>query len=183
MRQDMNFFSAFTKKKNNDKTVLILAAVIALVVLFIVSTTSYSLIATFINNREAKEYIAKLDKLQTQVTESNLVNTEIDSLTKYNSLLSDLNDVIESRKVVNTALLDNISSTLPSDFNISSIAIDNSTIKITAIANSKTSVAEFQHNLKKSCNRIKDVEINSITWDQSKSKWNVSATCELKEDK
>lgn len=184
MRQDMNFFSAFTKKKNNDKTVLILAAVIALVVLLIVGTTSYNLIATFINKREAREYITKLDNLQAQVTESNLVNTEIDALTKYNTLLTDLNDVVESREVVNTALLDNISSTLPSDFNILSIDIDNSTINISATAKSKISVAEFQHNLKSGgFERIKDVEINSISWNPTANCWNISAKCKLKEDK
>ena len=184
MRQDMNFFSAFTKKKSNDKTILVLMAFIAAIALFILITCSYSLIATFINHKQAEEYIAKLDSLQAQVTESNLVNTEIDGLTKYNTLLSDLGDVAKSREVVNTALLDNISSALPSDFNVGSLEVNNNNIKITAIANNKTSVAEFQHNLKNSeSERLQDVQINSITWDQSKNKWNVAITCTLKEDK
>lgn len=184
MRQDMNFFSAFTKKKSNDKTIIVLMAFIAAVALFILITCCYSLIATFVNHRQAEKYIAKLDSLQAQVTESNLVNTEIDGLTKYNTLLTDLNDIVKSREVVDVELLDNISSALPSDFNLGSLEVDNKNIKMSATAKNKTSIAEFQHNLKNSkSDRIQDVQINSITWDQGKNKWNVAITCTLKEDK
>lgn len=184
MRQDMNFFSAFTKKKSNDKTVYALIAVIAAVALFILISCSRYLIGTFINHREAQEYLGKLEKLDSQVTESNLVNTEIDGLTQYNTLLTDLNNVVESRSVVNTALLDNLGSTLPTDFNIGSLDIDNNTMKITASASNKITAAEFQHNLKSGgFERIKDVQINSITWNDAKNNWDVTATCTLKEDK
>ena len=170
--------------KSNDKTILVLMAFIAAIALFILITCSYSLIATFINHKQAEEYVAKLDSLQAQVTESNLVNTEIDGLTKYNTLLTDLNDIVKSREVVDVELLDNISRSLPSDFNLGSLEVDNKNIKMSATAKNKTSIAEFQHNLKNSkSDRIQDVQINSITWDQGKNKWNVAITCTLKEDK
>lgn len=165
MRQDMNFFIEFNgKKKRSDSSTIILGAFVGVILIFIVGTLLYNTSMIIYNNKKAEQYrdMLKTPEMVAKIKESNEVNDKIDALTQYDRGITEIIDAVESREVVDSTLLNQLSSTIPSEVSFNNINISSSEITISATSTSRTAIAEIQHNLKELKN-VYDVKVGSIS--------------------
>ena len=149
--QDMNFFIQFnSKKKNSDLSTIILSIFVTIIVGFIIITCAYNNIATYINNKEADEFKAKVEEPATQkkIKESEQVNNKINMLSKYDKDITEITNAIKTRDIVNIELLNKVSSTLPSEITVVSTQINESSVQLQGVSKNRVAVAELEHNLR-----------------------------------
>ena len=152
MSKDMNFFSQFKgKKKGNNGLNIYVYLVCGIVSAFIVITLVWNLVSVFLTNSEIKDYQAKLDapEVQEKLQESDKVNQQIDSLTKYDTTITAINNAVQTHDVVTTKLLNQISSTRPSDVYLIKVDISNTNINIQGKSKNRVAIAEFEHYISK----------------------------------
>ena len=149
--QDMNFFIQFnSKKKNSDLSTIILSIFVTIIVGFIIITCAYNNISTYINNKEADEFKAKVEEPATQkkIKESEQVNNKINMLNKYDKDITEITNAIKTRDIVNIDLLNKVSSTLPSDITVVATQINESSVQLQGVSKNRVAVAELEHNLR-----------------------------------
>jgi len=152
MRKDMNFFSQFEGKRNgkssSDIYVYLACGIVSAI---IIGTVLWNSILIFITNRSIKDYEAKLNttEVQDKIQESDKANSQIDSLTKYDSVISIIYNGVETHNVVTTKLLNQISSTLPTEVYLIKVDINNNEINLQGKSKNKVAIAEFEQNLTK----------------------------------
>lgn len=149
--QDMNFFIQFnSKKKNSDLSTIILSIFVTIIVGFIIITCAYNNIATYINNKEADDFKAKVEEPATQkkIKESEQVNNKINMLNKYDKDITEITNAIKTRDIVNIDLLNKVSSTLPSDITVVATQINESSVQLQGVSKNRVAVSELEHNLR-----------------------------------
>lgn len=165
MKRDINFFSTYQSKNEQKKSQNRYGYLLG-------GTTLLMIVGTFvtqsIQGSQLKSKINKLNEelnspaIQEQIVESDRVYGILEVLNQYDQELSILVKNITSRDLITTQLLNQISSTIPSDVTFSSLSINDTTITMQANSESRTAIAEVQHNLKQ-LPFIADVYIGSIS--------------------
>lgn len=167
MQRDINFFSTYQSKRQDKKSQklygYILGGTIGLFIIgtFIVTTVqSYQLNQTI--NGLNEELVSPA--IVEQIAESDRVYQTLEILNQYETEITTLVDNINSRDFVTTTLLNQISSTIPTEVTFSSLSLTSTTITMQATSETRTAIAEVQYNLKQ-LSFISDVYIGSISSD------------------
>jgi type IV pilus assembly protein PilN len=180
MKTDMNFFSASQgiKKDAEDKKIYIysLASFLAVV---IIGTLAWNSSNLYLTGKEIEDYNAKLQatELQQKLKEFKDTTNKTDSLNKYEGELKVIAEAVDSKDVVTTKLLNELSSTLPTEVSFDSISITNKVITMQAKSSNRTAIGEIEHNLKK-LDFIQDVYVGGIAGD---TEYTFDLKCTLKD--
>lgn len=181
LNRDINFFSTYVgqKKEKKNQNIYIYTITTFLTVL-ILGTLAWNTVNLFIVNDQIKVIDAKLNDptIQSQIKESEVVNSKLNILESYNKDLTKVVTAIDNRSLINNTILDKISSVLPSDVTFKNINITNGNVSISAASKTRTAIAEVQHNLK-SLDIIGDVTIGSISGDGSSGEYTFDLKCVL----
>jgi len=180
MNRDMNFFSQSQgiKKEAKDKRIYIysLAGFVAVV---IIGTLAWNSINLYLTGKEIDDYNNKLQAtdVQQKLTEFKDTTNKTSILNKYEQDLQIIAKAVDSKDVVTTKLLNELSSTLPTEVSFNSISISNKEITMQAKSSNRTSIGEIEHNLKKLA-FIQDVYIGGISGD---TEYTFDLKCTLKD--
>lgn len=162
--KDLNFFGPYQgQKKEKINTQMYIYGAIAIVGVLIVSTLIFNNVKIYILDKSIKDYTLKLEakEIQANLKEAEDINNEISLLKEYDSALVDISTSVKDRDIVSYELLNNISSTLPSEVSFKTLDIKENNISIQGVATNRISVAELKHNLSQLPN-MQDVYVNSI---------------------
>lgn len=149
--KDFNFFSSYNKKsdkKGMDKSI-VLYGILTLIVMGIIIYGLFNFISIINLKREVAAISSEL--------ETNLKNPKIKEILDKEQKIKDikvdmdkinaLDKYIQERDVVNEHLLEDIKNNIPSLLFISSMTINQDSIKIEGKSKDKESIAQFEHNL------------------------------------
>ena len=169
--RDFNFFSPYieTKKASNKK--YLYAGVIAISVTLVVA--GFTGITFYKANHLKKEIVGLKAYLNSkEVIEKRKAVEEkkrkIKVMNKYYTIVEEINVNLDNADVISSNLMENISSTVPTNIAIRSMSLTSEDIQIQGISNSRVSVAEFEHNLKL-LDRLKKVYVSTINKESEES--------------
>lgn len=174
--RDLNFFEDYIKKDQFkiDKKIICFALSIFLVLFFCTySLYNHILIkqeTSVVNNlksvAENPELLSKIDKIQERKIE---VSKFKDSVGR----IRELDQIIESKDIINELLLDSIISIMPGDLFLTSIGINNDDIQLVGIAGGKRSIAEFEKGLEMLEN-VEEIFVSNISLQEDYYNFNVN---------
>ncbi|OPJ56335.1 PilN domain-containing protein [Alkalithermobacter paradoxus] len=164
---DFNFFSPYIKpkKESRKKSIYINLSIIVLIMCI-------SILYGYLYMTEIK-LIDKIHRAEKHIQEKEQLYQEmrveekkdrLQFLNDYYDIILRVNENIEKLDIVNTDLMENISSSIPKDIVLESLNIDENGISIQGNAMVRTSIAELEYNLKK-IDQINYVHIISIAED------------------
>ncbi|MDD3049352.1 MAG: PilN domain-containing protein [Bacilli bacterium] len=162
--KDLNFFEPYQgKKKEKINTRIYIYGTIAIVGLLIVGTLAFNTVKIFMLNNSIDDYNKKLSdsKIEEQLKEAEDINKQITVLKEYDTALTDVAICVKDRDNVSDTLLNNISSTVPSEASFKNLDIVDNTVIIKGVSTNRTAVAELKHNLSE-LSSMQDVYVNSI---------------------
>lgn len=183
--RDINFFKPYLGK-NKEKINLkkYIYGTSAIVVIAIVGTLGYNTFKLFSLNNSINDYNEKLSdpKMAQQLKDADDINKQITILKEYDTALTDVAVSVKSRDNVSAALLNDISSTVPSEVSFQSLNISDNTILIKGVSTDRTAIAELKHNLNALSN-MHDVYVNSIsrTNSSTETEYSFDIKCVLKD--
>lgn len=181
INRDINFFNVYEGQKREEKNNSIyVKSIVGVLTLIIVGTLSMNTVSTLILKEDIKTIEEKLNDpaIVSQVNESEVVNSKLSILEKYNSGLVSISSAVKSRDLINNTILDKISSVLPSDVTFKNISIVSGNVSISASSKTRTAIAEVQHNLK-ALDIIGDVVIGGISGDGTTGEHTFDLRCVL----
>lgn len=174
--RDLNFFENYIEKDQFkiDKKIVCFALSIFLVLFFCTySLYNHILIKqeiSVVNNlksvAENPELLSKIDKIQERKIE---VSKFKDSVGR----IRELDQIMESKDIINELLLDSIISIMPEDLFLTSIGINNDDIQLVGIAGGKRSIAEFEKGLEMLEN-VEEIFVSNISLQEDYYNFNVS---------
>lgn len=174
--RDLNFFENYIEKDQFkiDKKIVCFALSIFLVLFFCTySLYNHILIkqeTSVVNNlksvAENPELLSKIDKIQERKIE---VSKFKDSVGR----IRELDQIMESKDIINELLLDSIISIMPEDLFLTSIGINNDDIQLVGIAGGKRSIAEFEKGLEMLEN-VEEIFVSNISLQEDYYNFNVS---------
>ncbi|MZK51675.1 PilN domain-containing protein [Clostridium beijerinckii] len=183
--RDINFFKPYlgrNKEKINLKKYIYGTSTI--VIIAIVGTLGYNTFKLFSLNNSIKGYNEKLSdsKMAEKLKNAEDINKQITILKEYDIALNDVAVSVKSRDNVSATLLNDISSTVPSEVSFQSLNISDNTILIKGLATDRTAIAELKHNLSALSN-MHDVYVNSISIGKSstETEYSFDIKCVLKD--
>lgn len=184
--RDFNFFLPYLgiekESKNTKHYVWGLAILMSSFILI-------SLIWNSISIYMIKGNIAKLDsELKTPEMQENYNKTTVlfkrhELLTKYNNEIDVIYTAIKGREIVSSSMIKNLSDSLPKDVYFKNLVVDGQAISVNAVAKSRISVGEFQHNVK-NLNFIKEAHVSNINLSSegnAQGEYSFSIKCTLKD--
>lgn len=162
--KDLNFFSSYNTS-NNDKNgvdrylVWAAGAFAAIVVLTLVVNG----VKIAILEMSMRKYEAALNEpnFQAQLKEAENINQKLDLLKKYEGKVSKVSDDAKKNNLITDELLTDISGALPKEASFTDLQIDGYELTIKGETSNRTSIAEFEHNLK-GLSKLKSVHVNEI---------------------
>lgn len=168
---DFNFFEAYIgdHKKKKYKHLYITAIISSLALLFLTS-----FIWNYIKISNTKQEIDKMkqtiDSPQTKMKldEAAKLKKKYDVLNKYYAQAYSITSAIQNKEVIKSNLIEKICSNIPQKLSFKSFNItvgdkgSGASIQIQGTAESRVSIAEFEHNLKV-LNEVKEVQVSNIT--------------------
>jgi type IV pilus assembly protein PilN len=164
MRTDLNFFSPYQgrKKEKSDNKKYIYSATGVLGAI-IIGTLIWNTVNIYNVQNEIDDYNTKLSDstLKAKLKESSDVTVKTASLNMYDQDFKELTTAIKSREVINTKLINALSSTLPSEVYFTSIDVQKTKIKILAESTRRSAIGELEYNLR-SLNMVQDVYVSKI---------------------
>lgn len=161
--REINFFREYRgqEKEQNNTLVYVL---IATIIIFVV----YTYIGNVTKIKSLQDDITRMENelmdpaMQEKVALSDEVNEKLSLLAQIEAGLVEVKSAVESRDIVSVKLLDQISSTLPSEVSFKSLNIAAGSITIQAVSSNRQAIGEVQHNLKE-LDSISDVYIGGIS--------------------
>lgn len=183
MVRDINFFAPYIKQQETSSSEAILTGAAAVVLVGVAGTLGYNVfqlttlkndIASVTTSISNPEFVAQHKLAQEVSLEKGL-------LQGYNSALMTVHDGIIDRSIIDTDIVKQINSTVPSGIFLKSLSIQGGSITINATSKSDKEVADFKYNLDK-LPIISESFIPAISSDfGSPAEYSFSITCVLKE--
>lgn len=166
--RDINFFEPYKSRSKGENSTYYYKIIGLVVILLIVSTFSINISRILILEREIANYEEQLNKesIQDKVKEAEIINTQLNALTKYETDLDTVLTSVEDRDIVSNQILEDIDSTVPKNVDFKTMNINHELINIQAVTTSRQAIGEIQHNLK-NISYISDVHIESISSSES----------------
>lgn len=167
---DFNFFESYigTHKKKKFKHLYITLIASTLTLLFLTS-----FIWNYIKISNTKQEIDKMkqtiDSSQTKIKldEAAKLKKKYDVLNKYYAQAYSITSAIENKEIISSKLIEKICLNIPQKLSFKSFNItvgekgSGASIQIQGTAESRVSIAEFEHNLKV-LNEVKEVQVSNI---------------------
>lgn len=182
--RDLNFFEPYqVKSKSKVSMNVYLYISIGIVAAIILSSLISNVIRLTIIDKSIAGYTEKLEApdIQKELKEAENVSKQIDVLSQYNIALNDISKAVYKRNNVSDELLNNVSSTIPSEISFKELEITNNTLTIEGTTTNRTSVAELQHNLSQLSN-MQDVHVNKIDNEKTvEGEYSFDIKCVLKD--
>ncbi|WP_143316169.1 PilN domain-containing protein [Clostridium sp. HBUAS56017] len=164
MRTDLNFFSPYQgiKKEKSDSKKYIYSAS-GVIGAIIIGSLIWNTVNIYKVQSEIDDYNTKLsdNTLKAKLKESGEITVKTASLNLYDQDFTELATAIKSREVIDTDLLNALSSTLPSEVCFTSIDVQKNKIKIIAEATRRSAIGELEHNLN-SLKNVQNVYVSKI---------------------
>ncbi len=166
--KDLNFFEPYLGKEKisiDKKHIYIIIG--ALFVSFIISYTIFSQIKI----REITKDIEKLEatiedeRINKKVEEIKNKKKEVEDFKQSLEKIKSIDSVIEEEDIINTYLINNITSKMPKDVFFTSIGIYSDSIQMVGVAKDKYSIAELGKNLDM-VEEFKEVFIENISFEE-----------------
>ena len=164
MNKDINFFTPYQEKRKESKSLHTYVYGITAIVMFaIVVSFGVNCFRIYRLEKDIKYYTNEMNdsKFSLQLKHAENVNDQINILTDYDNRIADISKAVRKRDLVSDTLLNNISSTIPSEINLKSIAINIGNISLQGISTNRTAVAELKYNLS-NLEELDSVYVNSI---------------------
>ncbi|MBI6873862.1 PilN domain-containing protein [Clostridium aciditolerans] len=168
---DFNFFESYigTRKKKKFKHLHITLIASTLTLVFLTSFI-WNYIKISNTKQEIDQIKQTIDSPQTKVKLDGAVKLKkkYDVLNKYYAQAYSITSAIENRAIISSKLIEKICLNIPQKLSFKSFNItvgdkgSGSSIEIQGTAESRVSIAEFEHNLK-GLNEVKEVQISNIT--------------------
>ncbi|MCY6355050.1 PilN domain-containing protein [Clostridium sp. ZS2-4] len=181
--RDYNFFEAFSEDKKSTNLRFVYVGVATSIIVGIM-VIGYLYTVFTINSLEneiaSKEKILNSKELKTASQKMEIAQKKLNLLNSYYDAVEKVNKITSDSDMIKTALIKNISNQVPKEvsFQVMNIS-DNLTLQGTAA--NRTSIAEFEYNLKK-CGVFDDVYVPSITGDEEGKEYSFNIICTFKED-
>lgn len=160
---DINFFKHYEhlKKDTSDKYIYMTAGLVGAL---IIGSASINMAKMYLYRKEIETYNAKLnvEEVQNKIKIAEEVNAKLDILSKYEIQVDGVINSINTREVVSIDIIDKISSTVPSDISFESMNINEGTINIEAISNTRSSIGEIENRLKK-LDILQEIHVGTIS--------------------
>lgn len=149
--KDLNFFSIYqsnAKERKDDSYPLYILGAIVVLIIFVHG--AYTGVKFFYINTETKEYNEQLELPETKqkIAEAEIINDKLNLLTKYNDTLVEVDAAAKKVDVVTDDFLIDVSKSVPKDMTFTKWSSRDSELTIEGTSTSRTSVAEFVHNIK-----------------------------------
>jgi len=180
--KDLNFFEPYLEKKKLSKDKKHIYIILgALFISFILSYTIFSQIKI----REITKDIEKLEatiedeRINRKVEEIKNKKKEVEDFKQSLEKIKSIDSVIEEEDIINTYLINNITSKMPKDVFFTSIGIYPDNIQITGVAKEKYSIAELGKSLDM-VDEFKEVFIENMSFEEGNYIFNLNIN--LKED-
>lgn len=168
---DFNFFQPYigVYKQKRSKNLYITLTAATLASVFVIS-----FICNYIKIDNTEHDIDKIKKIidspQTKITldEAEKVKKKYDALNKYYAQANSITSAIQNKDIISSKLMTDICSNIPSKISFKSFNVTvgqkgvGGNIEIQGTADSRVSIAEFQHNVK-ALEKIKEVQVSNIT--------------------
>lgn len=164
MNKDINFFTPYQEKRKESKSLHIYVYGITAIVMFaIVVSFGINCFRIYRLEKDIKYYTNEMNdsKFSLQLKHAENVNDQINILTDYDDRIADVSKAVRKRDLVSDTLLNNISSTIPSEIHLKSIVINSGNITLQGISTNRTAVAELKYNLS-NLEELDSVYVNSI---------------------
>lgn len=178
--KDLNFFKGYIEKKQfkANKKLLYLSISIFTVLLFLTySIYNYIIInqeAEIVNNlktiAEDSELLERVGKIQKKEIQVNEFKDYIDKIRK-------LDEIIESKDIINESLLDTITLIMPESLFLTSIGINNNSMQLVGIAEEKWAIAEFGKGLE-ILDKVEEIFISNISLEENYYNFNINIIIE-----
>ncbi|MBF8982639.1 PilN domain-containing protein [Lutibacter sp. B2] len=162
--RDFNFFSPYVDEK---KTVKKKNMYVVIIIMFIVISVGGVTTTNILIEKQLQKELLSMQKLLTDKEIKDKLNDidekkrKIEVLTKYHEIAGKINQQINNIDVINSTLLENISSSLPQKIFIQGMAINHKVLSIQGVSSNRVAIAEFEYNLKQ-INIFYDVHVNMI---------------------
>ena len=164
MNRDINFFTPYQEKRKESKDLHTYVYGITTILIFaIVVSFAVNFFRIYKLEKDIKYYTNEMNdsKFSLQLKHGENINNQIDILTDYDDRITDISKSIQKRDLVSDTLLNNISSTIPSEIHLKSIVINSGNISLQGISTNRTAVAELKYNLS-NLEELDSVYVNSI---------------------
>jgi len=177
---DLNFFSIyFEEQRKNKKKALIYAAIL----FFIFASIGGTYAAMEIKARLLKSEIEEMqlylqeDDVRQQLQEYGEKMSKYDILNEYGQAVDSIALSLEKCNTINSTLIENLCSTIPSSLTIESLVFASRSISIQGVSDDRVHIAEFFHNLS-GLDIFSSVNIHNIQGEQT---YSFEIDCMLKE--
>lgn len=164
MMKDINFFTPYQEKRKESKHLhTYIYGIAAIVMLAIVVSFAANHFRIYRLEKDIKYYTNEMNdsKFSLQLKQAENVNNQIDILTDYDNRITDISKAVIKRDLVSDTLLNNISSTIPSEISFKNITINSGNISLQGVSTNRTAVAELKYNLS-NLEELDSVYVNSI---------------------
>lgn len=149
--RDINFFTPYIKAGQIVKKRLYHT------LLFILVCTIFFLGTYTINNYRINKLNAEIKDVEMYLSKkevmenTRLINAnkgKVDLMKQYLDILTSLNITIDKKYIIDSSLFNDLSKLMPKDVFLFSIHVSTDELNIEGTAQNRTSIAEYEHNLK-----------------------------------
>lgn len=182
--KDLNFFNIYQsniKEKKDEKIYVYIAVAIAAA--FIFFTFAFNIVKILILNNEIKNYNEELNKpeVKSRLKEAEKINENLRILTEYDKCVTQITDRMKNVDIITDDLLKGIAESVPQDVNLKKIEMSDRDLFIKGTSESRTAVAEMEHNLKETP-YFSTINTNKLKLDESTRKqYDFEMLCVIKE--
>lgn len=165
MKSDINFFTPYENKRKEKKDLQKYIYGITVITIFAIGVSfGVNHFRIYRLEKDIEYYTNKMTDsiLSSELKEAENINSQINILTEYDKGIEDISKAVRNRDLVSDNLLNNISSTIPSDVSFKSIVIDSGNILLQGVSANRSAVAELKHNLS-NLEELDSVYVNSIS--------------------
>lgn len=180
--KDINLFSYYVNNKKIHKKKFFYISIISGIIFVLL--TSITLVNMYKIKSLKKEIQMLEDYLESEDVKEKLAeieerNNKFKIMKQYYDTLVEINKKLNEQDIINTNFLEKIASTLPKNvyFNVMNVSLDN--LQIQGIADSRISIAELQHNLRK-LGLFSEVVVLNINEEKGQNRFVFSLKCVLK---
>ncbi|MBB6697839.1 PilN domain-containing protein [Clostridium algidicarnis] len=167
--KDFNFFLPYldNKKGKDNKRVHAMTALSILGIL-VVGSLIYNTAYTFKLKYDIKNLQNTYNSSENQekLKEAEALSRKYEILNKYYENVELLYNSLETKEVVNSKLMFDISKSIPKEVSFKTMSIDSAGIQIQGLSENRVAIGELEHNLK-NISSILDVHVNNINSDTS----------------
>ncbi|PPK49093.1 PilN domain-containing protein [Clostridium algidicarnis] len=167
--KDFNFFLPYldNKKGKDNKRVHAMTALSILGIL-VVGSLIYNTAYTFKLKYDIKSLQNTYNSSENQekLKEAEALSRKYEILDKYYENVELLYNSLETKEIVNSKLMFDISKSIPKEVSFKTMSIDSAGIQIQGLSENRVAIGELEHNLK-NISSILDVHVNNINSDTS----------------